>query len=255
MLISAGLHSILLIPFWQFRTLELTVPDKPMQLVLEIPLTEQAQAVTPPRRQLDKIVPPQTPPQEKQAVKPIVKVVEKSVAKPLVNPVVKAPAQLPEKIVEKTAEPSAANQAPIVPEKPAEVRAETKPVITETGPPKAVLSEQAPPREVEKPVPSANEASVSSAYLQQIFEKIQKGKRYPRLARDRGIEGEALLEFVLAHDGKLMGAHVLRSSGFAILDQEALRTVLRAAPFPKLPEGTRVGRVTLKLTIDFALKD
>jgi hypothetical protein len=46
-LISVGIHGLLVIPFWQFRTLHLTVLDRPMQLVLEIPLTEQTQSVAP----------------------------------------------------------------------------------------------------------------------------------------------------------------------------------------------------------------
>jgi protein TonB len=252
LLISIGLHGVLLFPFWQFRTLKLTVPERPMRMVLNIPLAEQVQPVTPPRRQLNKVVPSPA----KRAAKPIVKPVEK--------PVVKAPAPLPEKNVAKAAEipaSPAVNPAPPFSEKqkPAAVRMETKPVITEAEPQQAVHTEPvaaavtAPPGEVEKPAPSVNQSSVSPAYLQKVFDKIKKGKRYPRLARDRGIEGAVLLEFVLASDGKLVDIRVLHSSGFAILDREALQTIRRAAPFPKLPEGTLAGRVALKVPISFAL--
>jgi protein TonB len=275
LLLSVGLHSLLVFPFWRFETLHLTVPDRPMRMVLEIPLTKQIQTAPAPRPRIKKIMPPKTPSREKPVVKPI--------EKPPVKPVAKLPDQPQEKPANQVVELPEPPPAPVEPVRPVEAKTEAKPpVLTEAEPVKTALPEpikipsaatQVIPGEVAKPVspvvkpapappvvkpvsaPPLDRPAVSAAYLKTVNQRIQKVKRYPRLARDRGIEGEALLEFVLAHDGKLVDTRILRSSGFAILDREALRTVRRATPFPKLPEGTRVGRVVLKVMVSFALTE
>jgi protein TonB len=240
------------------------MPEQPMRMVLEIPLVEQKQTIVPSCRQLNKPAPPKKTPLEKPLLKPVVKTVKQQVAKPEV----KAAPQPEKKIIEKVAEvpePLVVNPAVIVPEKAVEARTEPRTVLTEQTP-QAALAEQLPvstevvspvvktlTKEAEKPAPTDSVASVSSMYLKLVNQRIEKNKRYPRFARNRGIEGDVLLQFVVARDGKLMNVRVMDSSGHAILDQEALKTVRRAAPFPKLPEGTLAGRVVLKVPISFGI--
>lgn len=59
---------------------------------------------------------------------------------------------------------------------------------------------------------------------------------YPPEAIARGIEGETILLLRYNPDGTLRDAKIARSSGYAILDQAALRAV-RAAP--RAPDGPR----------------
>ena len=59
---------------------------------------------------------------------------------------------------------------------------------------------------------------------------------YPPEAIARGIEGETILLLRYNPDGTLRDAKIARSSGYAILDQAALRAV-RATP--RAPEGQR----------------
>jgi protein TonB len=47
---------------------------------------------------------------------------------------------------------------------------------------------------------------------------------YPPLARRRGWEGEVRLGLRLEPDGRLTHIHIVKSSGFAILDTSALKT-------------------------------
>jgi protein TonB len=164
----------------------------------------------------------------------------------------------------------------VVSENPVVTRQETKPDYAVAEPKSAAVTEMrkaqadtpvgakivtaAPNAEVktEEKAGSGEETkkpSVSTVYLQSIYQKIEKYKRYPRLARDRGIEGSILVEFVLDSNGKLLHNQVLRSSGFKILDREALLTIRRAAPFPKLPAHQMAGQVVLKIPITFELKD
>lgn len=48
---------------------------------------------------------------------------------------------------------------------------------------------------------------------------------------------EVLVVFTILRDGSVSGAEVEQSSGDMFYDQAALRSVLRATPFPPLPEG------------------
>jgi protein TonB len=267
LLISMSLHILLVFPFWRFRTLHLTVPERPLRMVLEIPLTEPVDSVEPPSR-VNKMSPHQQPTREKPVVKPIAK----PIVKPPLQPVTQPKPLLEKPAVKAVEQPEVLHKsietAKTVVSQP-EVKSATpvaEPVNQTLPQPDqaTTIVNQVPPSEVNqsvapqvesKPAPPAERSALSSAYMRTLIQKIQNCKRYPRLARDRGIEGEALIEFFLAGDGKLLDARVIRSSGFTILDKEALLTIRRASPFPKLPEGTLAGQVVLKVTINFALLD
>lgn len=87
-----------------------------------------------------------------------------------------------------------------------------------------------------------------SAVLNEIRHKILRAKRYPRLAREAGMEGVAGLLFEIGSDGSLRDVRLVSSSGYPSLDEEALATVRRAAPFPYYP-------TPIRFTLKFNLKD
>lgn len=68
--------------------------------------------------------------------------------------------------------------------------------------------------------------------LAKIRQRILQAKFYPPVARKRGLEGAVTVNFEIAPDGSLQTSSVLNSSGHAILDEEALKTLSRAAPYP-----------------------
>jgi len=61
---------------------------------------------------------------------------------------------------------------------------------------------------------------------------IERTKYYPRIARERGIEGVAKLRFRLAPSGEVEKIEIVQSSGHEILDHAAIDAVYRAAPWP-----------------------
>jgi len=75
------------------------------------------------------------------------------------------------------------------------------------------------------------------AYLDAVRLHIERAKRYPDAARRTGLQGEALVEFTIGEDGRTAGLRVKNGSGYALLDKEALATVLRANPFPAPTDG------------------
>lgn len=63
---------------------------------------------------------------------------------------------------------------------------------------------------------------------------IEHTKNYPRLARERGIEGVVRLRFRLNSAGSVEAVEVMKSSGYEILDTASIRAVYRAAPMPSV---------------------
>lgn len=63
---------------------------------------------------------------------------------------------------------------------------------------------------------------------------------YPRMARLKGYEGTALLEVKVGADGRVKDLVVKKSSGYQILDEEALRAVRKWLYLPARRGGTPV---------------
>ncbi|MEK6744486.1 MAG: energy transducer TonB [Nitrospirota bacterium] len=61
---------------------------------------------------------------------------------------------------------------------------------------------------------------------------LERVKRYPRLARERGIEGTVLVRFKVQPTGGIERVDIVKSSGAKILDDASVSTVYRAAPVP-----------------------
>jgi TonB family protein len=64
---------------------------------------------------------------------------------------------------------------------------------------------------------------------------IDRAKQYPRLARERGIEGIVWLRVKLASSGTVEKIEIAESSGSEILDKAAIETVYRATAAASVP--------------------
>ena len=76
---------------------------------------------------------------------------------------------------------------------------------------------------------------------------------YPRGARQRGEQGDVVLEIAVAADGSVASVSVATSSGFADLDAAALKAV-RSARFSPAKSGDQAVASTARLTLAFKLK-
>ena len=77
--------------------------------------------------------------------------------------------------------------------------------------------------------------------LAEIRQRIERAKRYPLRARRHGLEGTSDVVFLIRDDGNVHGLKLARSSGVASLDEAALATIRRAAPFPFYPQPIQIG--------------
>ncbi|NMC69616.1 MAG: TonB family protein [Myxococcales bacterium] len=96
---------------------------------------------------------------------------------------------------------------------------------------------------VETPPPDSARCLRAAATLRAV---IDARKRYPSLARRRGLSGTTVLTFGIGLDGTLVALTVERSSGSPLLDEAALAAVRDAAPFP-------VGGCSFTLPVQFRL--
>ena len=72
-------------------------------------------------------------------------------------------------------------------------------------------------------------------YLAHVKRRVERVWVYPEEALNHGVGGELLLIFTLNKAGSLTYIRLTQSSGFPVLDEEALRAVKLAAPFDPLP--------------------
>lgn len=82
-----------------------------------------------------------------------------------------------------------------------------------------------------------------------IQRKLRKALRFPKGAGSA--RGEVQVRFVVAASGSVSGIEIVASSGHAVLDQEAIATVKRAAPFPPIPAEANRGSWTFTMPLGF----
>jgi protein TonB len=96
---------------------------------------------------------------------------------------------------------------------------------------------------------AAGNAAVSN-YPGKVVAKLRRALRYPSEARSRRLNGVVQVRFVVGSSGDVGSVGLASSSGSPILDDAALATVNRAAPFPPIPEGS--GRRSWTFTVPLA---
>ena len=87
---------------------------------------------------------------------------------------------------------------------------------------------------------------------QAMMKYIGENIKYPVIAQENGIQGRVICQFVVEKDGKVTDIQVVRSSGDASLDKEAVRVI---NSMPKWKPGKQRGKpVRVKYTIPVAFR-
>ena len=84
------------------------------------------------------------------------------------------------------------------------------------------------------------------SYFASIKRKIELVWQYPYEAAAAGIQGELMLDFVIARSGKVDSIEMIRSSGSKILDEEAIRSIRKAAPFDPIPAQYKIPSLLIR---------
>jgi TonB family protein len=84
----------------------------------------------------------------------------------------------------------------------------------------------------------------ANPYLCTLFGLIMRQQHYPDEAKAQHIEGTVAVAFWVDDRGNLMHLALYRTSGHPILDDEAVASIRRAAPFPPPPPGIPHGFIS-----------
>ena len=91
-------------------------------------------------------------------------------------------------------------------------------------------------------------------YEDKILKRINAMKHYPMLARRKGQEGIVKVKFTLDKSGTLKGGIVIvKRCGYEILNEAAVKTIVRANPYPVFPHVIRKDEMTFVVDVDFRL--
>ncbi len=88
---------------------------------------------------------------------------------------------------------------------------------------------------------AATRSSIDAAYLHQWRQRVEAvgNQYYPEASIRYGIYGSLRLLVVIDYRGRLDDIRILSSSGYALLDEAAMKIVRMAAPYPPFPAELR----------------
>lgn len=78
-----------------------------------------------------------------------------------------------------------------------------------------------------------------ASWAGKVMAHLERRKRYPQAAQERGATGTVLVRFTIDDEGNVLSKALVRSSGVPELDSEVLSLVQRASPVPKPPVGAQ----------------
>lgn len=102
--------------------------------------------------------------------------------------------------------------------------------------------------------PAAPATASPMDWQSRVLGRLNAVKRYPASARARRQQGVALIRFSVDRAGVVRDVVLARSSGFALLDREALALPRRASPLPPPPEDMLETAASLVVPVDFSVE-
>ena len=92
------------------------------------------------------------------------------------------------------------------------------------------------------------------SYHHMVATLLAKAKRYPERAVRAHVTGSGAVRLTISANGSVRASEIATSTQSSILDDELLRMVERAAPFPNFPSEMAQSEVTLLVPVSFRLE-
>lgn len=219
-------------------------PPNKQEIRIEL-VKPEPPAVTPapPAPAEPEVVKPTPPKPQPQPQPP--KLAPKPVEQKPVTP--QKPSPMPEQAVE-TPRPVVESPAPaVIAAKPSVSETKSEVVVPPPAPP-------APPEPVKASGPSEGDIDAArNAFRSAAHRELKKNQRYPRIAQDRGIEGDVKLSISIDDHGNITNIEVVESSGNKAIDDAALAAAQKSQLKPHFHEILR-GRINnIIVTVSFKL--
>jgi protein TonB len=106
-------------------------------------------------------------------------------------------------------------------------------------------------------VVSASAPNISpQQWRTRVVTHLDRNKRYPPEARSRRQQGIPVIEITIDPAGRVLGARIVSSSGFPLLDQAAIEMAHRASPLPAPPAAVVGGqsRIAFGVPVNFNIR-
>jgi protein TonB len=173
---------------------------------------------------------------------------------------------MPPAVVGRTDEPKAQPRIPdpvdqverkAVPPKPKELSKDSIATVSKKEPPAAESSPAVAPPVGESTLGGGSETVEKARvnYRDMVALKLARAKRYPERAVRNLITGRGSIRLKIDARGEVVSADIAESTQSDLLDDELLRMVNRAAPFPVFPEGMKQSELSLLVPVSFRLED
>jgi len=99
----------------------------------------------------------------------------------------------------------------------------------------------------------AKESPVSE-YVLKVSQQIRRNFVYPWAAKKANLEGSLMLRLRIYYTGQLLDVEIRESSGFAVLDENAVNIVGKVAPYPAFPAQMKQKELWIDLPIVYKTK-
>lgn len=206
-------------------------------MIKKIPDLLTVEIVQPKKPEAAPVILPE-PPKPAEQIKPL-----PEQAKPLPKKELK-PEPMP---IESKPETKQSDLAPM----PAVIAAEPK----ADAPPAEIKVPLPPPEPPKKTEPNDNEINAArDAYIKGVQNELQRNHRYPKIAQNRGVQGEVKLRISIDSNGNVSNITILESSGNASLDEGAIATVKRSNLKQLYPEILRGRDFTINTPIVYTIE-
>jgi protein TonB len=93
-----------------------------------------------------------------------------------------------------------------------------------------------------------------AAYKSAVQRRLERNKKYPPMARNNRIQGIVYVTFTINKSGQVVNSHIVNSSGYPVLDDEAMALLRRVNPLPSIPDEVRANVVTLTAPLQFRMR-
>ncbi len=165
-----------------------------------------------------------------------------------------APAHRPmHAVAYKTVNTSHAMQQEVAPDPAKAQQADTAPAARPPRP-EQLAAASLPPSHAAAPA-TVREGNVVSRLRDNLHRRIHARFSYPLIARIKGWQGQVTLGLRVEPDGTLTHLRVLNTSGYAILDQDSLRTLKGIARVPPAADWLGGRHVDLVLPVEYRLTE
>ena len=122
--------------------------------------------------------------------------------------------------------------------------------VTQTAPDPLAFERVVPKRPRRKFITANTREHLYASYMRSWVSKVERvgNMNYPEQARRRNLEGSLVLSVDVLPDGSIEHVRIMRSSGYDLLDEAAVRIVRLAAPYAELPPEIREETDVLTIT-------